>query len=93
MTTGEIPPAVGSLIGVESDPVEGPDEVSKPMVRQWCEMVKDANPLYTYDEYAKDSEFGEVISPPVMATTWTMPPWRSPQPYQEGQSNPLVQRS
>jgi acyl dehydratase len=90
MATTELPPAVKSLIGVESDLVEGPDEVCKPMIRHWCEMVEDANPLYTDDEYAKDSEFGEVISPPVMARTWTMPPWWSPQPYQEDQSNPLV---
>ena len=91
MATTQLPPAVKSLIGVESDPVEGPDEVCKPMIRHWCEMVEDANPLYTDDEYANNSEYGEVVSPPVMARTWTMPPWWSPQSYQQNQSNPLVQ--
>lgn len=90
MATTELPPAVRSLIGVESDPLEGPDEVCKPMIRHWCEMVEDANPLYTDDEYAKDSDFGEVISPSVMARIWTMLPWWSPQPYQEDLSNPLT---
>lgn len=90
MASTELPPAVKSLIGMESDAVEGPDEVCKPMIRHWCEMVEDANPLYTDDEYAKDSDFGEVISPSVMARIWTMLPWWSPQPYQENQSNPLA---
>ena len=77
MTTGELSPELRKYIGhVSSGFVEAVDEVNKPMIRIWCEMVEDSNPLYTDEEYARKSEYGGIISPPAMLMTWCLlPEW------------------
>ena len=65
---------VKALIGKEGPSVTGPDEVSKQMIRHWCEAVEDANPLYTDEEYAAESRYRGIISPPAMVETWTHAP-------------------
>ena len=62
-----------ALIGKESEPVHAPDEVSKSMIRHFCEMMEDPNPLYTDEEYAKNSKYGGIIAPPQMLMVWCMP--------------------
>jgi len=62
-----------------SGSVEAADEVNKAMIRIWCEMLEDANPLYTDEAYARSSEYGGIISPPTMVLTWAMPAyWPAP---------------
>jgi len=79
MVTDELSPELRKYIGrVSSGFVEAVDEVNKPMIRIWCEMVEDANPLYTDEAYAKKSEYGGIISPPAMLMTWGLPPQWSP---------------
>ena len=78
MTTGEPPPEAKKYIGRLSGFMEGPDEVNEAMIRHWCEMVEDANPLYTDEKYAKKSEYKSIISPPTMLTTWVYPRWWPP---------------
>ena len=66
------------LIGKEGEPFHAPDEVSKSMIRHYIEMMEDANPLYTDEEYAKKSKYGGIIAPPQMLMVWCMPriwPW------------------
>ena len=63
-----------ALVGQEAPPREALDEVCKPMIRQWCAAMQDANPLYTDEEYAKNSKYGGIIAPPTMLLTWPMPP-------------------
>jgi acyl dehydratase len=77
MVTGELSPELRKYIGrVSSGFVEAVDEVNKPMIRIWCEMVEDSNPLYTDEEYARKSEYGDIISPPAMLMTWgLLPEW------------------
>jgi acyl dehydratase len=74
----ELSPELHKYIGRVSGFFEGPDEVNKAMIRHWCEMVEDANPLYTDEEYAKTSEYESIISPPAMQTTWVYPRWWPP---------------
>jgi acyl dehydratase len=74
----ELPPGLKKYIGRQSKFFEGPDEVNKAMIRHWCEMVEDANPLYTDENYAKDSEYGGIVSPPTMQSTWVYPRWWPP---------------
>ena len=76
--TSELSPELQKYIGRVSGFIEGPDEVNKAMIRHWCEMVEDANPLYTDEEYAKTSEYGDITSPPAMQTTWVYPRWWPP---------------
>jgi hypothetical protein len=51
----------------------GPDPVNQPMIRHWAAAFEDANPVYTDAEAAAASPFGEVVAPPLMLQTWTMP--------------------
>jgi len=75
---GELPLELRNYIGRVSGFVEGPDEVNKEMIRHWCEMVEDTNPMYTDEKYARDSEYGGIISPPAMQSTWIYPRWWPP---------------
>ncbi len=63
-----------AVVGVEDAPRVALDEVCKPMIRHWCAAMEDGNPLYTDEEYAKNSKHGGVVAPPHMLLTWTMPP-------------------
>ncbi len=69
-----------SMVGRESTPRFGLDEVNKPMIRHWCEAMEDGNPLYTDADYAAQSEYGGIIAPPQMVMSYTMPPlWPKPE--------------
>ncbi len=50
-----------------------PDPVNQPMIRHWTAAFADHNPVYTDPEAAAASRFGEVVAPPLMLQTWTMP--------------------
>lgn len=63
-----------ALVGEEGEWRTALDEVCKPMIRHWCAAMQDGNPLYTNDEYAKQSKYGSIIAPPTMMLTWPMPP-------------------
>lgn len=65
---------VEPLIGIGSAFHEGHDEVSESDIRHWCEVMQDANPLYTDEEYAKRSRYGGIIAPPQMVQTWSLDP-------------------
>jgi hypothetical protein len=64
-----------ALIGqpVGSSTGAGPDPVNQPMIRHWAAAFEDANPVYVDADAAKRSRFGEVVAPPLMLQTWTMP--------------------
>ncbi|MGM9943836.1 MAG: MaoC family dehydratase [Lysinibacillus sp.] len=59
-------------IGIQSEKVAGLDEVCKPMIRHWCEVMEDANPLYHNEDYAKASKYGGIIAPPMQVQAYTM---------------------
>lgn len=61
-------------IGIKSHKIAGLDEVCKPMIRHWCEVMEDTNPLYTDEAYAKASEYGGIIAPPTQVQVYTMNP-------------------
>ncbi len=63
-----------SLVGIESEVTKGTDEVCRPMIRHYCEVMEDANPLYRDDAYAKTSRYGEIIAPPTQVQVYTMNP-------------------
>ncbi len=62
-----------SMIGQVTGPYSANDEVNAPMIRHWCEAMQDGNPLYTDEEYAKNSKYGGIIAPPPMAQAYTIP--------------------
>ena len=60
---------VGRPIG---PPRKGRDPVNEPMIRQWCEVTGDQNPIHWDATAAKNSVHGGVVAPPLMLGAWTM---------------------
>lgn len=77
--TEELYAELQRILEEEAVQAESPyDEVNKAMIRHWGEAMRNANPLYMDEEYAKQSEYGNIIAPPEMALTWSMAPWWPP---------------
>jgi hypothetical protein len=64
---------VGQSTGGAGKPSVAPDPVNQPMIRHWAYALADMNPVYLDPEFAAQSRFGGIVSPPVMLQTWTMP--------------------
>jgi acyl dehydratase len=78
---------LNAMVGQESELQVCKDEVSKAMIRHWCEAMEDGNPLYTDEVYAKQSKYGGVIAPPQMVQAFSTPPlW----PRREGKPDPFA---
>ncbi len=60
---------VGKL---EGPPFTCPDSVNEPMIRHWCEVLGDENPVYTDAARAKKTVHGGIVAPPTMLQTWDM---------------------
>ncbi len=65
---------IKDLVGKSSEWHEGHDEVSQSDIRHWCEVMRETNPVYTDEEYAKKSKYGGTIAPPTMVQTWSLDP-------------------
>jgi acyl dehydratase len=63
---------VGAPVG-RNGPSVAPDPVNLPMIRHWTAAFGDDNPVYTDPEAAAGSRFGQLVAPPLMLQTWTMP--------------------
>ena len=63
---------VGTIVS-RGGPQVAPDPVNQPMIRHWAAAFGDTNPVYMDDEAAAASRFGQVVAPPLMLQTWTMP--------------------
>ncbi len=61
-------------VGVDSERIIGPDAVCTQMIRHWCEVMEDENPLYQDEEYAVQSKYGGIIAPPTQVQVYTMTP-------------------
>ena len=49
------------------------DEVNVPMIRRWCDVMGERNPVYTDAEYAAGTVFGGIIAPIAMLDVWDKP--------------------
>lgn len=56
-----------------SGPTTGPDPVNLPMIRHWTAAFEDAHAAYSDAGGAAATRFGDVVAPPLMLQTWTMP--------------------
>jgi len=64
---------IREYVGLEEGPPHTcPDVVNEPMIRHWCEVMGDANPVYTDPAKAKASVHGSIVAPPTMLQTWDM---------------------
>jgi uncharacterized OB-fold protein/acyl dehydratase len=55
-----------------SAPRPGPDDVNSTMIRHFCEMIGDENPVYTDSGFAAQSSKGGIVAPPAMMQVWSM---------------------
>jgi acyl dehydratase len=66
----EMPDFAREWLGQATPRTEGGYPVSEVQILYWCDMVEDANPLYTMGDYAQQSRHGGVIAPPMALITW-----------------------
>ncbi len=61
----ELEAKLKEYVGAVQGPAEvGPDLVNQPMIRHWCDVLGDRNPIYTDPEAAKSSGHGGIVAPP-----------------------------
>ncbi len=64
---------VNAYVGREvSAPTRGLDDVNETMIRHFCEVIGDENPVYSDSEFAARSTKGGLIAPPSMLQVWSM---------------------
>lgn len=63
---------IEKYLGIESELTKGSDEVCRPMIRHFCEVMEDANPLYHDEIFAKKEGYEGVIAPPTQVQVYTM---------------------
>ena len=64
---------INAFVGRENGPPKtGKDEVNKPMIRQWAEVMGDELNTYTDEEYAATTSKDGLIAPPTMLQVWSM---------------------
>ena len=59
-------------VGITSTLRITPDDVNQPMIRHWCDVMTDHNPVYTDPEVAGKSVHGGIVAPPSMLDSWLM---------------------
>lgn len=77
---------INKFVGFDSERIVGPDKVCNQMIRHWCEVMQETNPLYLDEKYAATTKYGEVIAPPMQVQVYTMSPlW----PETKREANPM----
>ena len=76
----DVVPDLQSYVGGDFGPFLAWDDVNAPMIRQWCEVMGDENPVYTDPAKAKDSVHGALVAPPSMLQVWDMRGYPMPDP-------------
>ena len=67
-TESALTPEVQAMIGVVGDVVESWGVVDAEYLRRFTQAVMDPDPMYWDEEYAKNSRYGEITTPPIMVS-------------------------
>ena len=67
-TQSALTPEVKAMIGVSGDVVEAWGVVNEEYLRRFTQAVMDPDPRYWDKEFAKTTRYGEIITPPIMAS-------------------------
>lgn len=73
-------PDLSAYLGGDRGPYKSWDPVNRPMIRHWCEVLGDDNPVYTDPAAAREAGFDGVVAPPTMLQAWTMRGYREQRP-------------
>jgi acyl dehydratase len=64
---------IDELIGATAPFYTARDAVNLPMIRRWCDVMGEHNPVYTDPELAARSAFGGIVAPIAMLDVWDKP--------------------
>ena len=67
-TQSALTPEVKAMIGVSGEVVEGWGVVDAEYLRRFTQALMDPDPRYWDDAYAKTTQYGEIITPPIMVS-------------------------
>ena len=73
----------------EVGPYLGGHPVNEAMIRHWCEVMGDRNPVYTDATAARAAGYSGPVAPPAMLQAWVMPSRAGPMPGSET-ANPFA---
>jgi 3-oxo-4,17-pregnadiene-20-carboxyl-CoA hydratase alpha subunit len=74
----ELEGAMRAFVGRDAGSSVAADAVNEAMIRHFCAVVGDRNPVYSDPEAAARSVHGGVVAPPALLDAWTMPPYVPP---------------
>ena len=72
-TSSSLLERIRPLIGRTALSHTAADPVNVPMIRHWCDVIDERNPLYTDPAFAERSVFGGIVAPPAMMDVWDKP--------------------
>ncbi|MDH3705741.1 MAG: MaoC family dehydratase N-terminal domain-containing protein [Acidimicrobiia bacterium] len=61
-----------ATVGASGTPQVARDPVNEATIRDWCDAMGEANPLFTDWEAAQAGPHGGLVAPPAMLNVWTM---------------------
>jgi hypothetical protein len=67
-TESALTPEVKAMIGIAGDTVEAWGVVDAEYLRRFTQAVMDPDPMYWDQEYARNSRYGEITTPPIMVS-------------------------
>jgi hydroxyacyl-ACP dehydratase HTD2-like protein with hotdog domain len=67
-TESALTPEVRAMIGVTGEVVESWGVVDAEYLRRFTQAVMDPDPMYWDEEYARNSRYGEITTPPIMVS-------------------------
>ena len=90
-TESALTPEVKAMIGVSGEIVESWGVVDLEYSRRFTQAVMDPDPMYWDEEYAKQSKYGELTTPPIMVSYMSsrVPPGESDVVTQAFEDNPM----
>lgn len=70
-TKSALTPEVRAMIGVAGDVVESWGTVDEEYLRRFTQAVMDPDPRYWDEEFAKSTQYGGIVTPPIMVSYMT----------------------
>ena len=67
-TQSVLTPEVKAMIGVSGEVVEAWGDVNEEYLRRFTQALMDPDPRYWDQEFAKGTQYGEIIAPPIMVS-------------------------
>ena len=67
-TQSALTPEVQAMIGVSGELVEAWGDVNEEYLRRFTQALMDPDPRYWDAEFAKSTQYGEIITPPIMVS-------------------------